>query len=376
VSGDPRPRLDAPESSARLAVAFARVARAFGVEVPVASVVLLGRALGAVGLARPERVYWAGRATLVHDPGEVEAYGRAFVAFWASRRPPLAEPVTVPVAVETDDGEDAWSKPPTAALGPRLTVRYSPAEILAGRDFAACTHDELAEAHRLMQRFRWHGEWRRSSRLVPAGERRGRPDLRRTLRRALRSGGEPVRQLRRRPGEKPRRVVFICDISGSMDPYARALLRFVHTAVASRSRVEAFVLGTRLTRVTRQLESKDPDAALARAASSVEDWSGGTRLGEGIATFNAGWGLRGMARAAIVVVLSDGWDRGDPKVLAEEMERLSRVARRIIWVNPLKASPGYEPLARGMAAALPHVDEFVEGHSLASLEHLAEVIAR
>jgi uncharacterized protein with von Willebrand factor type A (vWA) domain len=160
-----------------------------------------------------------------------------------------------------------------------------------------------------------------------------------------------------------------------MEPYARALVRFLHVAVAGAGAVEAFAIGTRLTRLTRQLSTHDPDRALAAASEAVLDWSGGTRLGEGLRAFNDNYGIKGMARGAIVVVLSDGWDRGDPEVLGAEMARLHRVAYRVIWVNPLKASPGYAPLARGMAAALPHVDAFVEGHSLASLEALAEVMA-
>jgi uncharacterized protein len=170
--------------------------------------------------------------------------------------------------------------------------------------------------------------------------------------------------------------VLLCDVSGSMEPYARALLRFLHGAVVGRGRVEAFALGTRLTRITRELSSRDPDAALAAAGRRVVDWSGGTRLGDGLREFTDRWGQRGMARGAVVVIFSDGWDRGDPGELGEQMARLSRLAYRVVWVNPLKASPGFAPLARGMAAALPHVDEFVEGHSLASLEELAEVIAR
>ncbi len=169
-------------------------------------------------------------------------------------------------------------------------------------------------------------------------------------------------------------MVLLCDVSGSMEPYSRALLRFAQAAVASRARVEAFALGTRLTRLTRELSSRDPDAALGAAAAAVSDWSGGTRLGEGLRRFNDEWGVRGMARGAVVVILSDGWDRGDPTELATQMARLSRVAHQVVWVNPLKASPDYQPLARGMAAALPHVDAFVEGHSLASLEALAQVI--
>jgi hypothetical protein len=170
--------------------------------------------------------------------------------------------------------------------------------------------------------------------------------------------------------------VLLCDVSGSMETYARALVRFLHTAVAGRSRVEAFAIGTRLTRITRELSSRDPDTAIAAAARRVVDWSGGTRIGECLREFNDEWGVRGMARGAVVVILSDGWDRGEPEVLGEQMARLHRVAYKVVWVNPLKASPDYAPLARGMAAALPHVDEFIEGHSVASLEHLAAVVAR
>jgi uncharacterized protein with von Willebrand factor type A (vWA) domain len=201
------------------------------------------------------------------------------------------------------------------------------------------------------------------------------------VRAALRTGGEPIRRSWVAPTPRPRNVVILCDISGSMEPYAAALMRFVHAAVAGggsgrSSRVEAFALGTRLTRLTRQLTWRDPDQALAAAARAVLDWSGGTRLGEGLRAFNDGWGIRGMARGALVVILSDGWDRGAPELLAEQMGRLHRVAHRIVWVNPLKSSAGYAPLARGMAAALPFVDDFVEGHSLAALESLAEVISR
>jgi uncharacterized protein with von Willebrand factor type A (vWA) domain len=225
-----------------------------------------------------------------------------------------------------------------------------------------------------MADLRLAGALRTSRRHRPA--RRGRPDVRRTVRRALRSDGEAVRRSYVGPSTRPRRVVLLCDVSGSMEPYARALVRFLHAAVVGRSQVEAFALGTRLTRITRELSSRDPDVAIAAAARRVVDWSGGTRIGEGLREFNDRWGVRGMARGAVVVILSDGWDRGEPDVLAEQMARLQRVAYRVVWVNPLKATPEYAPLARGMAAALPHVDEFVEGHSLAALEDLVEVIAR
>lgn len=200
--------------------------------------------------------------------------------------------------------------------------------------------------------------------------------MRRTVRAALRTGSEVVHRPRVEPSTRPRRIVLLCDVSGSMEPYARAMARFLHVAVAGRQRVEAFTIGTRLTRITRELSSHDADAALVAAARAVPDWSGGTRLGAALRRFNDEWGMRGMARGAVVVVLSDGWDRGDPAVLTEELVRLRRAAHKVVWVNPLKASPGYAPLARGMAAALPLVDEFVEGHSLASLEALVGVIAR
>jgi uncharacterized protein with von Willebrand factor type A (vWA) domain len=221
-----------------------------------------------------------------------------------------------------------------------------------------------------MADLRFVGATRPSRRRKPAKKARGRPDVRRTVRAALRTGGEPIERRYVAPVTRPRRVVLLLDVSGSMEPYSRAFVRFVHAAVIGRTRVEAFALGTRLTRITRELSSRDPDAAVAAAARRVVDWSGGTRLGEGLRAFNETWGVRGMARGATVVILSDGWDRGAPDLLGEQMARLARVAHRVIWVNPLKATPGYAPLAQGMAAALPAVDAFVEGHSLAALERL------
>lgn len=203
-----------------------------------------------------------------------------------------------------------------------------------------------------------------------------RLDLRRTVQASLRTGGETLSHRWRRRVTTPRRIVLLVDVSGSMESYSRALVRFAHAAVRAGARVEVFTLGTRLTRLTRELTTTDPDVALARAAVAVPDWSGGTRLGESLRAFNDQWGTRGTARGAEVVVLSDGWDRGEPEVLATEMARLSRVAHRIVWVNPLRATPGYEPLARGMAAALPFVDDFVDGHSFDALDRLAEVLAR
>jgi uncharacterized protein with von Willebrand factor type A (vWA) domain len=206
--------------------------------------------------------------------------------------------------------------------------------------------------------------------------RRGALDVRRTLQRSLASGGDPARLARRVRGARERRVVLLLDVSGSMGAYARTMLRFAHATIVAHRNVEAFTLGTRCTRVTRQLSWRDPDAALARVAAAAPDLEGGTRLGECLFQFNETWGLGGIARGAIVVIVSDGWDRGDAAVLAAQMARLNYVAHRVVWVNPLKASLGYEPLVRGMAAALPFTDEFLAGNSLEALDELAEVISR
>lgn len=360
-----------------VAVAMARALRGLGVAAPPSSTVAYAAALAEVGIHRRDHAYWAGRATLVHRPEDVPAYDSVFAAIFDGRAaaevphaPPAVEHLTV--LIDGDDGEPVDGHEPVD--GPVLTLRWSDHEVLRDKDFAACTVAELDEAHRLMADLRVVGARRRSRRLRPTRRSRGAIDLRATARRALHTGGEPLRTMHRAAGERPRRIVLLCDVSGSMEPYARGLVRFAHAAVAGRTQVEVFTLGTRCTRITRELRTRDPDAALQAAAGAVDDWSGGTRLGEGLRTFNDTWGVRGMARGATVVVLSDGWDRGDPAVLGEQVRRLQRVAHQLIWVNPLKATPRFAPLARGMAAALPHIDLLVEGHSLRSLESLAEVI--
>jgi uncharacterized protein with von Willebrand factor type A (vWA) domain len=368
----------APE---RMAVGFARVLRGAGLDVPVGNVVAYAEALAAVGIDSRTGVYWAGRTTLVRRMEDVPVYNRAFGAYWLGRRDDTlqVEPEVEHITLLLDDGEDtteADDQEGEVDEGTVITVRFSAHEVLRHKDFAAYSRSELDEARRLMADLRLAGALRPSRRYRRSRHAKGRPDLRRTVRSALRSGGEPVRREWLDHDERPRRLVLLCDISGSMEPYARALMRFLHAAVVGRTKVEAFALGTRLTRITRQLSSRDPDSALAAAAHEVADWSGGTRLGEGLKAFNDRYGQRGMARGAIVVILSDGWERGDPEVMAEQMRRLSRVAHRIVWVNPLKASPGYAPLARGMAAALPYIDDFVEGHSLAALQELSEVISK
>jgi uncharacterized protein with von Willebrand factor type A (vWA) domain len=370
---------DAPIDVDRLAVGFVRVLRGAGMDVSVGTTVLFAEALGAVGVTRRASVYWAGRTTLVGRPEDIELYDRAFAAWWEQTfRIGTTSTTERELVVAFDTGRDddpAADDDGDRDEAPTLAVRYSRAEVLRQRDFAHYSPDEFAEARRLMDDLRMAGSLRRSRRMRPSRRDRGRPDLRRTVRRALRAGGEPISRATVAPAERPRRLVLLCDVSGSMEAYARGLVRFLHAAVVGRGRVEAFAIGTRLTRITRELSSRDPDAAIAAAARRVTDWSGGTRLGEGLRRFNDEWGVRGMARGAIVVILSDGWDRGDPEVLGEQMARLHRVAHQVIWVNPLKSSPNFAPLARGMAAALPHVDEFVEGHNLASLENLARVVA-
>jgi uncharacterized protein with von Willebrand factor type A (vWA) domain len=360
-------------------VGFARVLRGAGLAVPVGSVLTFTEALDRVGLDRQDRVYWAGRATLLRRPEDVAVFDRVFASYWLGAEtmmtaPLLARPVSIAVDDGPDDAADGEADPDEAP--PAVTVRWSSIETLRNKDFAAYTPDEWAEMQWLLARLRTTAEMRPARRRRPDHHRRHHPDLRRTVRRALRTGGEPIDRAWRAPSDRPRRVVLLLDVSGSMEPYARALLRFAHATVGARgaARTEVFTLGTRLTRVTRELADRDPDAALRAAAAVVADWSGGTRLGVGLQEFNDRWGARGTARGAIVVILSDGWDRGEPDQLAEQMQRLARVAHRVVWANPLKASPGYAPLARGMAAALPFVDDFVEGHSLAALERLAAVI--
>ncbi len=362
----------------RMAVTFARVLRGAALQVPIGSVLMFVAALGRVGIDDRDNVYWAARATLVHRPEDLAMFDRAFAVFWHHAQANMLEQdpeilkITLAVDDDNDDGADDNVGEPND--DPSLTLRFSAVEVLKNKDFGAYDDDELELAQQLMSRLRFAGPPRRSFRYRSA-TRGTRPDLQATLRTAIRAGGEPIRRHWREPGDRLRRMVLLLDVSGSMEPYARAMLRFVHAAVAGRQRVEAFSLGTRLTRVTKELNSRDPDKALRQASERVQDWSGGTRLGECLHRFNDEWGIRGMARGAIVVILSDGWDRGDPAVLAEQMCRLQRVAYDVIWVNPLKVTPGYAPLARGMAAALPYVDHFVEGHSLAAMEELANVIA-
>ncbi|MFD3841804.1 VWA domain-containing protein [Streptomyces sp. NPDC058642] len=353
---------------------FTRALRAAGVDASADRLHAFVRAVGELGPSLRADVYWAGRLTLCGDPDDLERYERVFAAYFGTgetdRKAVSVPPPSRPRLLVRDAQEprttasDEHEGPPTASLA-------GSAEVLRHRDVAELTGADRAQLRRLLAAFALHGESRRSARRRPA--RRGDVDPHRTVRELLRRGGEPGRLRRHARTERPRRVVLLVDVSGSMAPYADALLRFAHAA-ARGPRTEVFTIGTRLTRVTRELSHRDPDLAMRAVAAAVPDWRGGTRLGVLLREFLNRWGQRGTARGAVVVVLSDGWERGDPEVLAAQMRRLRRLAHRVIWANPRKARPGYAPLAAGMAAALPSVDAFVDGHSLAALESLAAIV--
>jgi uncharacterized protein with von Willebrand factor type A (vWA) domain len=365
----------------RLAALVASM-RAGGARLGVGDLLTAHRALNAVDPADRGESRLALRAALCKSHGDLEVFDAAFIALFGepeTRRDavelPEAASLVVPrVGVPPPPGDHG----PAPADGAPVPAAWSDVEILRERDFAELSDAERALAKQLVRRIAVRGPTRRSRRTRPARRRGAHPpgartDLRRTVRASLRYAGEPVERHWREPLVKPRPVVLVCDVSGSMDPYARMLLQYMQTWVAARRRVEAFVFGTRLTRVTRELGGRDPDLAVARAAAAVSDWSGGTRIGDSLAELNREHGRR-IGRGSVAIVLSDGWDRGDPDQLADEMARLARCSHTVIWLNPLKAHDGYEPLTRGMRAALPHVDHFLAGNSIASLEELAELM--
>ena len=350
-----------------------------GLELSTADALAYAEALTVLGPRGLADLYWAGRATLVRRPEDREAYDAAFgdlLAATVGMGTPVESVTTLEVVVDDDGGETGSVDDQEVESTPdRHHVRFSAAEVLRDVDFAALTDEELATVHRVMAVMLIRRDQRRSRRRRPHARGHGPLDVRRTARRALRTDAEVFERVGTRRRLTPRRLVLLLDVSGSMERYAHALLRFAHAAAAGAPRVEVFALGTRLSRLTVALRERDPDEALSAAAAEVVDWGGGTRLGETLRLFNDEWGIAGLARGATVVILSDGWDRGNPGLLDEQMARLARVAHRIVWVNPLKATEGYAPLAAGMVAALPHVDEFVSGHSLASIEELVAVIA-
>ncbi|GGV05555.1 VWA domain-containing protein [Actinomadura cremea] len=351
---------------------FARTLRAAGGAADPERLQAMVAALRHLDVLDPSDVYWAGRLTLCAAPDDLPRYDRAFAAYFSGetarprRRPPVAVR-RIPVLEAAEEDGDGGG-------GDARAVTASPSEVLRDRDVSRLGPAERAEVDRLIALLDAGAERRRARRFAPAHA--GRLDPARTVRETLRRGGETALLRHRAHRVRPRRVVLIVDVSGSMAPYADALLRFAHAAVRAGGRTaEAFTAGTRLTRVTRELGRRDPDAALAAASAAIPDWSGGTRLGEELREFLDRFGRPGMARGAIVVIASDGWERGDARLLGEQTARLRRLAHRVIWANPHKARPGYEPLTAGMAAALPHVDDFTSGHSLAALEHLARLIA-
>jgi uncharacterized protein len=351
--------------------------RAGGVRLGMGDLITAHRALAAVDPADRTASYLALRTALCKRHEDLDPFEAAFIALFGETET-LKEPVELPeaaslvvprVGVPPAPGDHG---PPPENEAP-VPAAWSEIELLREMDFAEMSDRERAAAARLVRRIALRGPMRPSRRTRPSRRRGDHPDLRRTVRSSLRYGGEPLERHWREPTHKPRPVVLVCDVSGSMDPYARMLLQYMQAWVAARRRVEAFVFGTRLTRVTRELGGRDPDMAVARAAAAVEDWSGGTRIGESLATLNREHG-RQVGRGSVAIVLSDGWDRGDPDQLAEEMARLARCSHAVIWLNPLKAHRGYEPLTRGMRAALPHVDHFLAGNSIASLEELADLM--
>jgi uncharacterized protein len=353
--------------------------------------------VAAIGLTDRASLYWTGRTTLVGSRTDLETYDEVFDAWYRSLRPDqdvLEIPVDLPPDLDEfemgDDGDAtggdagapaaAWQHTnegeQQAAEADESSLRLiaSAMEILRAKSFAYLSEEERQRVHRLIRALIVQVPIERTRRMR-ASRAGSTLDVRRTIRRSLRTQGEPfdrqwrARRTRRRP------LVLILDVSGSMAPYSRALLQFGYAAMAAGRRVEVFCFGTRLTRVTKVLRTKDPDRAMHEIGRLVADWEGGTRIGESLKTLLDGWSQRAALRGAVVVLCSDGLERGDPELLRRQMARLRRLAYRVVWANPLKGSPRYEPLARGMAAALPSVDVFLSGHNLESLEALAEALS-
>ena len=349
-----------------------------GLPVPPARAADVARALTLVRPVSRGTLYWTIRSVVVTEDTQVKVFDAVFAEVFGggSDDEPeveLEDVTTVPDwqndeapgSTSGDDDESEQEIPLTIA---------SADEVLRTKRFDALAPDELAELYRLMTALELATPLRRTRRYEK--RRRGeRIDLRRTLRGSLRTGGDPVRLRRRRRRVVPRRLVLLCDISGSMEPYARAYLQFLACAAGCGPNAEAFAFATRLTRLTRALRSRNPERAIQRAAAAAPDWSSGTRIGEALRAFNDRHGRRGMARGAVVVILSDGWERGDPALVARELERLSRLAYRIVWVNPRMAADAFSVRAGGMVAALPHIDALVSGHSFAALREVTEAIA-
>ena len=352
---------------------FARTLRHAGTAADPDRVHSMIQALGELDVLDRQDAYWAGRLTLCADPEDLRRYDAAFALYFdgwqaGARRPSRPPGGLAPAPF------DFGAAGPTDNRNPEFAVRASSVEALRRKDVATLTPSERQELRRLFALLAPRIGSRRTHRFRPA--RRGSTDLPRSLRLMLRSDGELVELARRGRAEKPRRLLLLIDVSGSMAPYADAYLRFAHAAVrAAPATTEVFTVGTRLTRVTRELRARDPERALAAAGRAVPDWSGGTRLGDTLKAFVDRWGRRGMARGAVLVVCSDGWERGDPTTLGDQLGRLARLAHAVVWVNPHKGKDGFAPVTAGMAVALPHLSALLAGHSFDALERLAQVIA-
>ena len=355
--------------------AFAVALRSAGVPVTMDRTQAFLKAVAEVGADDQTAVYWAGRSTLCGCLDDLERYDQLFLAWFGGQGltpgKPRESQRRVSQADLGGDGEGEGGADDQTVL----RVAASATEVLRHRDVADLSPAERAELGRLFATLRPVAPRRSSPRRRPS--RRGEVDARRTLREELRHGGEPSRLRHRDRSTRPRRVVVLVDVSGSMGPYADSLLRWAHVLTSvNRARTEVFTVGTRLTRVTRAMRLRDGEKALEVAGQTVPDWSGGTRLGEALQAFLDRWGQRGVARGAVVVILSDGWERGDSTQLAEQMRRLHRLAHRVVWINPHQGKPGYAPVQGGIVAAMPYIDDFLAGHSLATFAQALEVIAR
>ena len=357
-----------------------RLLRRAGVHVDAERSRLFLRALAALDLGSEQDVRATARASLVMRQADLEPFEEAFALFWALLRG-ASLPVDDPARRARRDA-DARAAVPLALLpgaSPSETPRSirlvaSPVELLRHIDFAVMTAEERAAAARFLERLEW-SPGRRRSRRFRAAPRGPRLDARATIRRSLRSQGEPVVLVRRAPRTKRRPVVILCDVSGSMESYTRLLLHMAHALARAWGLVETFAFGTRLTRITRQLRERRADAALARVSRAVADWSGGTRIADALGEFNVRWSRRVLGRGAVVLLVTDGWERGDPARLAAEAARLQRAAYRLIWLDPLSGTSGYAPDAAGARALLRHVDDHLPANTLDGLVSIASLLA-
>ena len=359
---------------------FSRELRAAGLAVGTGDMLACCSAMSLLDPSDLLDLYWAGRVTLVTRRDDLPVYDEVFRRFFLGGAGPIREMLTLRAQV-TAEAQAVLEVPATDPGGElrqdqeaTLGLMASDAEALRHKSFAACTPEELAAVRRIMARIRLTPPKRRTRRTAPAASGRS-PDLRRTLRESLRMHGEPAELFWRQRRVRLRPLILILDISGSMADYSRNLLQFAYSARRAAAKVEVFCFGTRLTRVTRALDHRRPDRALELAAQTVFDWEGGTRIGASLDAFVRDWGRRGLCRGGIVVICSDGLDRGDPGVLATAMERLARLSHRVVWMNPHKGDDrDFRPTTLGMMVAAPHVDLLLSGHDLSSLEELAAVL--